>query len=694
MSNEATVKLKLLLQNHITTPLMKAKQQLSGVVGEMKDSLNSLKEGHIKAFSAMKDEIPGMGRAIELLTNPYVLATAAVLAFGTASVKAAQWSNTWQQNMAEVNTTAQLSKSELDKLSNKLVDIGTRNVAPLEEIPQAFNRIISAGLDANTALSALEPTLRAAKAGFTDVETVAAAGVGVMASSGEDINRVYDILFATLNKGNAKFQDIAQYLPKIVPLAKNAGYALAESAGAWAFLTAQGQSAEQATTGVMALMRSLSDTKVSLGQMSGGKYTSGFKSIGIDVFDTSGKIKSLTQISELLGNKLAGMTDKQRAMMLTKVGMDQEGIRTLSSMVQNQQKLKETIDFTTNSQGQLNNAYKNAATDMDDFKMMMNQLKANVVKPLGDAIMHTFGSIARWINKTDITTTIENERVKVNALALEMSDSLTPLARRNELYNELKGINPSIVDGIKTETMEMGKLNGNLEAYNLLQDKKIAVANSQKTLNPLRENIDSAARDLAELRTKLASGIVKDINTTPKNSSEYKQMLAVYQNQKKSLYDKAKEISAIANNRVGGADAGMLYYNIDHYKKQETVLTNARKQLANEQKKQNEILKLQGVGIETPTKAKGASTDTTTGKDGTNTDTKGKPKKDETLDAGADKVAGSAQQIKNLVVNIDSFNKGGINTQNTELQHMDGNQIADWFDKAMLRMIRNLEMSY
>ena len=61
----------------------------------------------------------------------------------------------------------------------------------------------------------------------------------------------------------------------------------------------------------------------------------------------------------------------------------------------------------------------------------------------------------------------------------------------------------------------------------------------------------------------------------------------------------------------------------------------------------------------------------------------------------AESVAGSAKQIRNITVNIDAFNKGGINTTNTEgLRGMDSHQIEDWFNQMLLRAIRNLEMSY
>lgn len=61
----------------------------------------------------------------------------------------------------------------------------------------------------------------------------------------------------------------------------------------------------------------------------------------------------------------------------------------------------------------------------------------------------------------------------------------------------------------------------------------------------------------------------------------------------------------------------------------------------------------------------------------------------------AETVAGSAKQIRNITVNIDAFNKGGINTTNTDgLRGMDAGQIEDWFNQMLLRAIRNLELSY
>ncbi|GAB6121670.1 phage tail tape measure protein [Dysgonomonas termitidis] len=58
------------------------------------------------------------------------------------------------------------------------------------------------------------------------------------------------------------------------------------------------------------------------------------------------------------------------------------------------------------------------------------------------------------------------------------------------------------------------------------------------------------------------------------------------------------------------------------------------------------------------------------------------------------RVVGASQAPRNITVNIDAFNKGGINTQNTSLQNMDAKQIEDWFIDMCYRAIRNVELGY
>lgn len=374
-SGDAKIRLILELKNKLKTGLSEAKKQLNGNIANYKKQINSLKETHIRTFDALKSEIPGASRAIGLLANPYVAVGAAVAGVGLAYKKAVNMAIDWRNKMAQVNVTAQLSNRELEDLSKQLSEIAAKNVVPMEEVPEAFNKILSAGLSVNEALKTLEPTLKASKAGFADIGITAGAAVSLMNASGiKDVNKIYDILFATVNKGNAEFADIAQYLPKIVPLARSAGISLQDTAGAYAYLTAQGFRAEQAATGLMNTLQAFTNQNT----------INNLKKIGINVFDDEHRIKGFTELIDSLRKSLNGLTDEARVKKLASIGLDMQSSAAISSMINDYDKLKETIGFVTDSQGQFNEAIEDAKQPLDSWKRILNEIKV-AWKDMGDA---------------------------------------------------------------------------------------------------------------------------------------------------------------------------------------------------------------------------------------------------------------------------------------------------------------------
>jgi TP901 family phage tail tape measure protein len=361
-----TTKWILELVDKVTSPM----KGVTASVEKPLDAVNKLQLNSTKALDAIQNQVPGVGNAIGMLANPYMLAAAGAAAVVAVGYKATTMALDWQAGLAKVNVTAQLTQKELSGLSDQLLEIGKQNIAPIEQIPDSFNKIISAGLDVKTSLEVLNPSLKAAKAGFADVGDVAKSAVAVMNSSGRDINTVYDVLFATLNKGNAEFQDIAQYLPKLIPMARNAGFALGETAGAWAYLTAQGQTSERATTLSQNAMKALADPD----------RIKAFKQMGINLYDSTGKIKPLVTIIDDLSKKTKGLSDLSRAKFFGKIGLDQEAAGFFASATQDAEKFRQTIDFTTNSQGQLSEAYKNSMTPLDSWHEITNLIKGNMIE--------------------------------------------------------------------------------------------------------------------------------------------------------------------------------------------------------------------------------------------------------------------------------------------------------------------------
>lgn len=366
------------------------------MVDKMSSKLNKLKSNWDKTVDKMKekyqgflDKLPGgLGGMVDKLKMPLTtMAIGLAVAVGGMMVKATTMANDWHTQMAEINVTAELSKDKLKDLSDQLLEVGTRNAVPLEQIPKAFSRIISAGLDVNQSMAALEPTLRAAKAGFTDIETVAGAGISVMMSSGKEINRVYDVLFETVKEGNAEFKDIARYLPKVVPLARSIGYELESTAGAYASLTTK-LSAEQSSTALEGIMRTLSNADVAMGKIDAktGKYVSGFRAVGINIFDSAGKIRPLIDIVKDLNKQMDGLTDAEKVQKLSKLGFDQSTALGFGTLMQDIQGLEKATNATYGAQNSLNKAYMDSLTPMEQWQVIQNNIKGAMIK-LGEKVL-------------------------------------------------------------------------------------------------------------------------------------------------------------------------------------------------------------------------------------------------------------------------------------------------------------------
>jgi TP901 family phage tail tape measure protein len=646
MDGSAKVTLILELKERIKSGLGKAKSIVNENVKEMKDKLNSLKAEHIKTFQSMKDEVPGLGRALELVTNPYVLLTASVIALGTAYYKAASFAVDWEGKMAHANVTAQLSKTELAKLSKTLEDIGTRNVAPLENVPDAFNRIISTGLDVNTSLQALEPTLRAAKAGFTDMETTAAAGVGVMNASGENINKVYDTLFATVNKSNAEFKDIAQYLPKIIPNAKAAGFALGETAGAWAYLSAQGRNAEQSTTGLLNLFKAFANPNT----------FEGLKEMGVSVFDATGKMRPMINIITDLSKKMSGLSDQKRATKMGALGIDMEGLGALNTMMQDTGKLNEIIQFTTNSTGQLDEAYKDAAQSGDSWAIIMNKVKAGMLD-IGQTALPVIESVGKWFLDNGPVLEYFADTVLGMAAAwgtyilvtnaatiatglwtaamwlLDVAMNLNPIGLLITAIGALIG---GLIYAYKNCTEFRAGINGLIEVGKLLMDVFVGLGKvliGMWTFDPsmVIDGMKQTANSVAEIA---GGGIAKAFNKG---------------------YNDTMESMKVANT----GDYNSLMPGMgENTKPFSMVPTDA---FADKKKATPKAKKL----------------DNTPEGDSVN------------------KITEGSKKVQNITVNIDAFVKGGINTNNTKgLNGMSAQDIEKWFNDALMRALRNLETSY
>ena len=657
---------------------------------DLKDKINGVKTAAKNAFDELRSNVPFIDKTVKLLSNPITLGVGIATGVGGAITKATSLAMDWQKGMAQINVTAGLSNDELAKMSDQMLAIGKRNAAPLEEVPVAFNKIISAGLDAKTALASLEPTLQAAKAGFVDIETVAAAGVNVMNSAGlkdivdetgkkiPAITQSYDILFATLQKGAASMGEVAQYLPTIVPTAKNAGISLDQASGAFAFLTAQGVNAASAATQLNGAFNALSNPKL-LGN---------FKAIGVQIYDAKGKMRSMPDIVSDLAKSLDGLSDKAKAKKLASLGLDQTSAQAFAVMTQSVDKFKETLDATKNSKGALQNSLDSSKTAADSWSIAMNNVKALAIKAgqfllpvvtkvgewaaaITGGIVPAIKGVVNWCKEWWPVLAILGAgfvAMNINNIAATASliwhTTVTKAAAAAQwLLNAAMNANPiglvimAIAALVAIVTIVIKKYDEWGAALTFVLGPLGLIINIVMTIKRYWDSIVDAFSN---------GGFLEGIKQIGKALLD----MVLYPVQK--LLDLLSNIPGLGSLAGKGADL---------IKDMRANLNMIDPEKKDENESEGESLVDQGM------RELGLGPETTTG---------GVPGSGGgSATGGADAVAGSAKQIKNITVNIDAFNKGGINAGNTQgLNGKSAVDIEEWFTQMLLRTVRNLEMTY
>ncbi len=320
--------------------------------------LESTTGGKFKTYA--KDafsQIPGAA----LLTNPLVLAGAGVAAVGKLGVS-------WETGMAKINTTAQLSEAELDKLGSTIKKLGVDAGADLNGIPTAYESIISQTGDAAWSTEILKASLLGAKAGFTSVEITSKAAAQSLSAIGKGkatAQEVMDTLFAAKRVGAGEFSDFANNIPGLIASGKNVGVTWKEVSGAFAYMTGKGN---DAATSTMLLQNAFT----ALGK---SEITGGLKKAGIDVFDSTGKMRSLVDIMKELSGLTSTMSDQQKSNFLESIGLkDAQAKQAFSVLTDETGKLQEAMNATANATGEMQAALDQTNTPMNKIKEIWSKI--------------------------------------------------------------------------------------------------------------------------------------------------------------------------------------------------------------------------------------------------------------------------------------------------------------------------------
>ena len=324
--------------------------------------------------------IPG----VDFIANPYVLATTAMIAFGKGAMNV-------DEGMAKINTTAQLSKEELDALEEKLMDIGLKSGANLLKVPESFEKIISQTGDVTQSTEILEAALKGSKAGFTDTEVVAGAlaqSLSLIGKENANAQDVLDTFFAAKRVGAGEFKDFANYMPSLIASGKALGLTYKTTAGLFAYMTGKGFAAEKSAT-------LLENAYTALGK---SDIQKGLAKAGIKLFDKDGMMRDVGLIFPELQKKMASMSDNKKSNFLESIGLrDAQAKSAIMALTSDSVKLNEALNDTKNAAGETDKAFENAQNPMMKIQALWTKMQYAGLK-VGNTVMYAINPALDGLN--------------------------------------------------------------------------------------------------------------------------------------------------------------------------------------------------------------------------------------------------------------------------------------------------------
>lgn len=347
----------------------------AGFVNAFKSNLKSQITSTIKSFAGIYAGVT----AVRALTSTIKESVTQIRSFERA--------------MANVNSilpqNEKLTKASADAFRDFAGQFGTTSAKQAD----AFYTIVSAGIKGTAKqLATLEASNEAAIAGLVDINDsarVLVSSVNAYATSGLTAARASDILFVAVREGQTTFQELANFIGNVAPVAASAGLKFEELAGTIAGVTKAGIKTDIAVTGIRALLSSLIKVTPEAREEA-ERLGLEFSTAALRAKGFVGFLKDVQRATGGNVEALGKLFPNVRALtpILQVVNGDFEDFARIQGEVQNSlgatskaaEEIKKNLDF------KLQQASAN-------FDLLAQELTRAIVPALGDAA----GSLSRWL---------------------------------------------------------------------------------------------------------------------------------------------------------------------------------------------------------------------------------------------------------------------------------------------------------
>lgn len=269
-------------------------KQTENVGGRSQQSSQQTKAAWAEAGATMTQVGAGMTKYVSV---PIVAGFAAATKVGME----------FEAQMSRVQAILGATPSDMKKLNSQAKQLGADTAFSAKEAADGMEQLASAGFSTNEVMEAMPGLLDLAAISGKDVGAAseyASSAVRQFQLDASETGHVADVFARAAADTNAETKDMGYALKYAGTAADSAGWSLEQTAAAIGIMSNAGIKGEQAGTTLRGALTRLMNPTAAMNDT--------MKQYGISIYDSNGKMKTLSGITEQLQSKLGGLSDEQK----------------------------------------------------------------------------------------------------------------------------------------------------------------------------------------------------------------------------------------------------------------------------------------------------------------------------------------------------------------------------------------------
>lgn len=407
---------------------------------------SAFSDGMRHSSNMIQDLAHSAGAALGTITNPAVVATAAITGLGIAAAASVDKAATFEQQMSAVGAVADATGAQLEEMSDLALQMGAKTSFSAQQAAIGMEELAKAGVSTSNIIGGgLEGALSlAAASGMKDLgkaAEIASNALNTFSLNGKDMGMVADVIASTANSSALGVEDWAQSLSAAGPVVAQAGIKVNEFSAIMGIMANNALKGSDAGTSLKTMLMML--------QSPSDQAAKSMKALGLAVYDSNGKmlpftttVKGAPSIMKNLEQAFKGLSEEQRNQAATSI-FGADGIRAFNILMK--EGSQKVADMTTavSKQG---TAAETAEKRLNNFRGATEQMTGAIETlaiNFGTIFLPTLTAIVKeftvWIN-------ILNSAVSwVRKLGDEIRQLVKPYVdaiKQNELLR-------SVIDAVK-----------------------------------------------------------------------------------------------------------------------------------------------------------------------------------------------------------------------------------------------------